>query len=698
MNQSGKYATKWLANPPRAIIQQLDTPTGPATTVNQCLQGIQSYWAHHWQAPTANVEPATRAWSQSGQPQPWPTTQHPWTVQALHAQAQQMRGSSAGPDGWTGEEISMFPPHVWHIYSCLLERWQQRGQYPHAWQHARQVTLPKKPVDVTNGACKVGDTRPITVFPTLWRIVTSVLVKGDDFKTWLDGILHPTQYGGVARRHLYQAHARLTQTFHQRKGTLVSLDYAKCFDSVDPGLAINILSAAGLPAHITSMLHHVWGHQYRHIQLNQATTPQPTYVTRSLPQGDALSPAALNIILSAAARDIQTRMGPNYKQSLFVDDRTFICHDFTTFQESLLLWERWSRTFGLNENTSKMEIVCKDPAFRRQLLAHPQYQAHVVRQARVLGVDYAQSPCQSSTAQTRYDDAVKRANRLQRAHLSRRTNRILWRTRIIPKASWGWLFRKPTKHHQAQLNHIYRQIFPGQRLGSRALKDMLEGHTMNFTFMAHYNSWKAFANTITHQSFTSPWYHTLDHWLQSLGWLPAADGSWTHAALSPLTAHGPAPQQEHLIRESWRRCLHHQYLRSARREAHTMRHWTYREPHCQMARTLYDESTSTPHHRAVLTGAAHSTAYYQKRRHGRVGTCPFCHTNQVPSWHHCCWECPHFLPRPPTPHTSSALRLGWPEHHDTIGTVRRRLDHMAKVRSICFHHDEGFSRPRQYLN
>ena len=30
MNQSGKYATKWLANPPRAIIQQLDTPTGPA--------------------------------------------------------------------------------------------------------------------------------------------------------------------------------------------------------------------------------------------------------------------------------------------------------------------------------------------------------------------------------------------------------------------------------------------------------------------------------------------------------------------------------------------------------------------------------------------------------------------------------------------------------------------------------------------
>ena len=45
---------------------------------------------------------------------------------------------------------------------------------------------------------------------------------------------------------------------------------------------------------------------------------------------------------------------------------------------------------------------------------------------------------------------------------------------------------------------------------------------------------------------------------------------------------------------------------------------------CQIARTLYDEPTSTPHHRAVLIGAAHSTAYYQKRQYGSVGTCPFC--------------------------------------------------------------------------
>ena len=56
---------------------------------------------------------------------------------------------------------------------------------------------------------------------------------------------------------------------------------------------------------------------------------------------------------------------------------------------------------------------------------------------------------------------------------------------------------------------------------------------------------------------------------------------------------------------------------------------------------------------------------------------------------------------PPTPHSTHIFRASVRMAntlHDTIGTVRRRLDHMAKVRFICFHHDEGFIRPRHYLN
>ena len=37
-------------------------------------------------------------------------------------------------------------------------------------------------------------------------------------------------------------------------------------------------------------------------------------------------------------------------------------------------------------------------------------------------------------------------------------------------------------------------------MGDKALKTMLERHNINFTFMAHYNSWKAFANTINHHA------------------------------------------------------------------------------------------------------------------------------------------------------------------------------------------------------
>ena len=376
---------------------------------------------------------------------------------------------------------------------------------------------------------------------------------------------------------------------------------------------------------------------------------------------------------------------------LFIDDRAFVCHDFPTLE----LWKQWSQTLGLIENENKMEIVSKSPALRQRLLAHPQYRTRLVPHTRVLGLDYTQAPHLCPTTQHRLDQATHRAERLRRAHLSRRTSGILWRTRVITKASWGWLFRRPTTRQQDQINRLHAQIFPGQRMGSRALRAMLEGNAANFTFMAHYQSWQAFARTITHQSLTSPWHHTLNQWLCSLDWSPARPGTWTHPHLPTLNARGPPKCQEHLLRESWRRYLHKQYLQSNRRETPTLQRWQYTEQQCQIARTLYDEPTSTPHHRAVLIGAPHSTAYYQKRQYGSVGTCPFCHTNQVPNWHHCCWECPHFAPRPPTPNTTPALRLGWPVPHDSIQVARRRLDHMARVRSVCFHHDEGFHRPRR---
>ena len=39
--------------------------------------------------------------------------------------------------------------------------------------------------------------------------------------------------------------------------------------------------------------------------------------------------------------------------------------------------------------------------------------------------------------------------------LSRRTSGILWRTRVITKASWGWLFRRPTTRQQDQINRLF---------------------------------------------------------------------------------------------------------------------------------------------------------------------------------------------------------------------------------------------------
>ena len=106
---------------------------------------------------------------------------------------------------------------------------------------------------------------------------------------------------------------------------LVSLDYAKCFDNTDPELSLAVMQEAGFASTVCQMLKHVWCNRQRYLQLEGAALPTPKRVSASLPQADGLSPLALNILLSAACRDVQRKMGSKYTQSVFLDDRALVC-------------------------------------------------------------------------------------------------------------------------------------------------------------------------------------------------------------------------------------------------------------------------------------------------------------------------------------------------------------------------------------
>ena len=90
----------------------------------------------------------------------------------------------------------------------------------------------------------------------------------------------------------------------------------------------------------------------------------PSYITNSLPQGDALSVIALLAALSMPTIDIARRAaqhGQHISMITYVDDRSFLTqsgHYATTLIDR---WPRWSLALGLVENQRKICVVVQKP-------------------------------------------------------------------------------------------------------------------------------------------------------------------------------------------------------------------------------------------------------------------------------------------------------------------------------------------------
>ena len=186
-------------------------------------------------------------------------------------------------------------------------RWAGRGTYPRAWQEMRQVLVPKASAEELSGEVSAADLRPIVIMSILWRVASSAIASCPAVQAWQAEVLSPDQYGGVHKRHIHHGLGRIAG--RQAQGDpVVSLDFAKCFDHVDPKLACDLLAAAGFPSTI---------------ELNGCVQGRGHRVSSSLPQGDGLAPLALNVMLWAPCRHVASSFGSSLRQSVFLDDRAF---------------------------------------------------------------------------------------------------------------------------------------------------------------------------------------------------------------------------------------------------------------------------------------------------------------------------------------------------------------------------------------
>ena len=202
---------------------------------------------------------------------------------------------------------------------------------------------------------------------------------------------------------------------------------------------------------------------------------------RSIPQGDALSPLALILLLAAPVKDVEAHEAAcGLLQSNFVDDRAASCRTAVPADRYMQRWARWSAKFGFLENFDKMEVLTSERHYGE--LRRLGFAAKCLKTAiRVLGVDLPArlQDVVRPTAENRNEDGKAIAARLMRMPASLHVKRKLWSSRALSKISWGRGLRLPRDDEITQYASLYKRVTPADlpllRLGSpRCLKDRVK--------------------------------------------------------------------------------------------------------------------------------------------------------------------------------------------------------------------------------
>ena len=247
-------------------------------------------------------------------------------------------------------------------------------------------------------------------------------------------------YGGLPGRGVFDAMGPLLEKTLQN-WYVGTLDLEKAFDRADPALALKVLRHWGMDTKVVNLLQDVWGNQRRCLQYMGETLADGA----SLPQADSWSMLALTAMLIPAVRAIGAEH-PGATQVVFADDRTFACPSASSLAQVTRSWELWAARLGLQENRQKAQFYHPQKQGRSQLMDTTPPQNGISDKIRVLGFNFA-------GLQSRKADPAQKQRLLQSKGKLARVRCLpgtlkrkvrLAQYAVIPKASWGWLFRRPT--------------------------------------------------------------------------------------------------------------------------------------------------------------------------------------------------------------------------------------------------------------
>eukprot|EP00439_Symbiodinium_sp_Y106_P038428 s5766_g4.t1 len=706
MREDAAERRRWLKRTTHPQFPQVTHDDTILPTDQQVLAKLHEHWEQTWSR--AKQTPSSRKTQTllENLPQHLERSGRPAETEFL-VTWRSLKGAE-GPDNWAASEIKALPEEVIACFGQVTCQWEMLGTIPDALTFSRQVHLPKDSKGV-RGKVEVKHMRPTNVYSLWYRLWSSTWARSQLIKTWRCETLPSAISGGAGSPGTEVLASQSADALHSM-GWLATVDYSLAFDYIDAQAVTQAMMQLGIPARLAQVLCEQWTNQKRLLQWRRSTCPTTLRTDIAVPQGDPMSPLALNICMYAGLRFVEKTAPAEQTcrmQQVYMDDRTWTASSPALLTRTLHAWYRFSELAGLCENPDKTQLICaterRKRALHRHLCTQPDLRSKVCQQACVLGCIIGKSKACHPKEAERLKAATQICEKIAVLPVAHRVKLAEIRTLVMSKAAYGWIAKRPSVTQCARLDRASRGSSKAFAQGPIPLHNLLEGATTCLDVVVgskQVSLWlkRQFReNWSPQQCRDSIIANEARDWLRKTGWEPTRNG-WQHPDLRDKldTRFGlirgrvwdevARKKVAHLTREGWRATQWKAFTTSTRREARELRNFPYDEQrfsHVRATAALTEGATL-----AILYGSSVSPAAFVKRAgmDAALGRCPFCGSDNA--FHkHLFWECqerPKHLQKFQARDALQA-RLGWPlGHRDRYGVPI--LKQMTDVLEVLWTH------------
>lgn len=279
------------------------------------------------------------------------------SVKKMESILNTIKSNARGSDDIDLRMLNIVIPHLSHHLTFIINQCLITGTFPNAWKEANVIPVPKN-----QNPSSVSEFRPISILPTISKILEKIIHEQITFFLEQNNILPLTQSGFRKNHSTTTALLQVTDELfragdNNKNSCLTLLDYSKAFDTLDHLTLCIKLRYFGLSNTSINFFSNYLCNRRQRVVIN-GNLSNVLNISKGVPQGSVLGPLLFAVYTADFSKYLQYSDSHQYADD-FQMYFNFLLNDTAVeyINHDLLIISRVSKAHGLILNNAKTKLL-----------------------------------------------------------------------------------------------------------------------------------------------------------------------------------------------------------------------------------------------------------------------------------------------------------------------------------------------------